>query len=188
MNKELDRECKRLERLIKSFKPTFSPVDSVSDVAAMINAPHIDDSLQLEERTKRTIEAIDFLSRPPHQITWFDAKQIHSLMWYELNPNRIRIGELRRHNVRIGSNVMPRHEFLSQLIDRAFPIQASTESSIVSWYRTFEAIHPFADGNGRVGGVIVAVMSKAALGFYLAPHTNNVTVYYSGVDKRFTGC
>ena len=34
------------------------------------------------------------------------------------------------------------------------------EFDIIRWYRALMIVHPFADGNGRVGGVIAAVASN----------------------------
>ena len=33
--------------------------------------------------------------------------------------------------------------------------------SLLIWYYRFEQIHPFQDGNGRVGGIVVAAISQA---------------------------
>ena len=32
--------------------------------------------------------------------------------------------------------------------------------TLKDWYHDFETIHPFQDGNGRVGGVTVAVLAR----------------------------
>ena len=32
--------------------------------------------------------------------------------------------------------------------------------SLVKWYTDFETIHPFLDGNGRVGGIVVTANNQ----------------------------
>ena len=38
--------------------------------------------------------------------------------------------------------------------------ELNDDNDIVEWYRNFQIVHPFVDGNGRVGGVIAAVASN----------------------------
>jgi fido (protein-threonine AMPylation protein) len=39
----------------------------------------------------------------------------------------------------------------------------------LAWYQQFETIHPFIDGNGRVGGVVIAVLSFNVNGVFTVP-------------------
>ena len=50
-------------------------------------------------------------------------------------------------------------------------MEIPTDEILLDWYSDFETIHPFQDGNGRVGGVVVAVYSNlwSTEGKYLAP-------------------
>jgi Fic family protein len=45
----------------------------------------------------------------------------------------------------------------------------NNEEELVWWYMLFETIHPFQDGNGRVGGIVVAIMSYSLYRKYLIP-------------------
>jgi fido (protein-threonine AMPylation protein) len=48
-------------------------------------------------------------------------------------------------------------------------MKITNEESIKNWYISFETIHHFSDGNGRVGGIILAAYSKYNLGTIIAP-------------------
>ena len=75
--------------------------------------------------------------------------------------------QFRRCNVLVGMHVPPRWELVSDLMDELAHVYSGRELSLDNlyrWYVDFETIHPFEDGNGRVGGVAVALLSAAALG------------------------
>ena len=44
-----------------------------------------------------------------------------------------------------------------------------SQENLRHWYFDFETIHPFVDGNGRVGGIIIAAATHRQHGIYLAP-------------------
>lgn len=98
--------------------------------------------------------------------------------WCSNLPNQhINIG-LRKIEVQVGNWKPPHPMFLQDLIERIFPITLYSDRffhtvpkvylsgnpdpiSIQYWYKLFQTIHPFEDLNGRVGGIILAVLSHS---------------------------
>lgn len=74
-----------------------------------------------------------------------------------------------------GGHRPPQHEAVPELMNRLlteYRPQPINRATVTQWYRDFETIHPFVDGNGRVGGCVVALLShyrRFKLGQFLTP-------------------
>ena len=147
------------------FNPTFTKTSSISECADLINRPHVDD---YPLRVNATGDALSYyIEHGTNYITEDVCKAIHSHIMWDMdvrNRGLWRRDEafLQKSNgelILLTAPIMIRGEIEDS---RLFPFRFNDivdESDIIRWYRTFEIIHPFMDGNGRVGGVIAAVAS-----------------------------
>ena len=69
-----------------------------------------------------------------------------------IEPNKNQ-GGLRKCGVRVGSRICPDWENVPELLHRL--LKYGTELSPLEFYKEFELIHPFVDGNGRTGKVLL---------------------------------
>lgn len=58
----------------------------------------------------------------------------------------------RQVGVQVGNNVKPQWHEVPRLMDNL--IEAWNRISSDEWYREFEEVHPFRDGNGRTGNIL----------------------------------
>lgn len=79
--------------------------------------------------------------------------ECHRILMIDLN-NRI-AGKIRNVNVRVGSSVKLDHNKVPERLDNLLTKYHVTEEQIKEWHLEFENIHPFEDGNGRIGRIIM---------------------------------
>lgn len=71
------------------------------------------------------------------------------------NLNKQIAGKIRSVNVRVGYHFMPKPNEIENLLNRLLEFTPKTEDEVEDWHIRFENIHPFADGNGRIGRIIM---------------------------------
>lgn len=74
-----------------------------------------------------------------------------------MSSHGVEPGYWRRHSVKVGNHIPPDGIHLEYLMGVWF--SQANKMTATALYRTFQTIHPFADGNGRVGGILLAVKS-----------------------------
>ncbi|MEA1882112.1 MAG: Fic family protein [Candidatus Marinimicrobia bacterium] len=105
-------------------------------------------------------------------------------------------GKYRDYNVRVGSHIAPQHQKVKWLLNQLvrFIVENKkdinpVEMSAIAHYR-FEKIHPFGDGNGRVGRLLMNHILWFSGYPILIIEYKNRNAYYRGLEKNedgFTG-
>lgn len=151
----------KIKQQAAQWNPRFFYTDDVAVCADAINKPHED----YPTRVESTQEIIGMLVSSDYvSITEFDANSIHS---YIFKGSNIAVGRYRTHSVTVGKHTPPEAIHIPELISNVFPVSIS--DNLEEWYSLFQTIHPYEDGNGRVGGVVIAVLSKLKSGRFLTP-------------------
>lgn len=100
-------------------------------------------------------------------------RQLHAWLLRGVRGDRTNPGQFRSDQVHIGSDrrfVPPPPERLQETLDQLEPLLESNPSEFdpLVWvylvHYQFEAIHPFLDGNGRVGRLLLALMTWRGCG------------------------
>ena len=142
------------------FKPKFYWTNNVFDNAERINRPHIKSEGEKENRIQDTIDILNDLSGVK-EITLNDAFNIQNRLLKSNNWRGIKAG-IREHEVGIKkadrTENTPSPHKVSELINQLFPVKPMDKEHLLEWYKQVQLIHPLSDLNGRVFGIIVALM------------------------------
>ena len=133
--------------------PTFDWVGTTDAAARQINIWHED----YPGRVGRTAAVLEAFKGPP-LLASLHLKAIHELIFGDTSHG----GDFRAVHVIVGQHRPPAVEDVPKLMEEledAYLGKITDLEVLKDWYSDFETIHPFQDGNGRVGGVIVAAYS-----------------------------
>ena len=163
------------------WSPAFMVVDTVEEAADKINLIHED----YPERVDITAVAVEALVEELHIADQYPVKlhqdlpkAVHQLVFNDQPWS----GHWRGIPVLVGNHRPPNAEMLEQLMtELAYYTAIEEQEDILDWYWDFETVHPFVDGNGRVGGIILAAVSKYLWDMYLVPHET----YVEGEEDDF---
>jgi hypothetical protein len=149
---------------VEPWEPTFTWVPTAKEAADRINSFHED----YPRRVPMTLNLLELPFRGPWAPGKVATQEVQALAlgavhWFLFNPEP-HAGRLRQVNVRVGRHRPPDSSWLPRLmaeLEEAYRGQVQTVDDLIAWYTDFETIHPFQDGNGRVGGIVVASFAHA---------------------------
>ena len=138
---------------VTPFEPEFEGVATIKEAADMINKPH--------EDYPRYVQATEKVLRKAQVGNTILSSKLLSIH-YLIFTDKSFAGRWRDINVYVGQHHPPKFDEVGEQMDELedyYTGKLNGIKTLIEWYKDFETIHPFQDGNGRVGGVIVAVRS-----------------------------
>lgn len=162
------------------WQPTFTNVDDVRIAADSILRPHEDYCLAMHDVVVNIIEREVAFAKTQEvyninirdvfsiQKELFDQKikKVQETNSWHLPSLYISLG-VRKITVKLPNTTPPAPIYIPDLLKNIFPItvengvfKTSTTTNLVEWFKIFQTIHPLDDLNGRVGGIILNILSK----------------------------
>jgi len=119
-----------------------------------------------------------------------DIKKMHFLLMHNLfkKPEKY-AGKYRPYNVQVGGKGCPLYEHIPKLMKNLeldiFKVESQNawQEDILNIHNKFETIHPFADGNGRTGRLILNWLSLKHLGMFNVVESEKRQKYYGGIRQ-----
>ena len=140
-----------------------------------------------------SIEGIDDIVDSTRTVTLFNQVKHASLelIMYEVHRKMrhlnsyCKAGKLRDYAVRVGTKKCLDHTEIIKKLAILFKEEPTTVQQILKWHVKFEKIHPFGDGNGRIGRFLMLVQATKQnvelpdMFFSIEELENNRSTYYA---------
>jgi hypothetical protein len=131
-----------------------------------------------------SINAFNYLLNQD-KLTIENIERTHYILTYNLlHPDYV--GKIRKIDVRVGSEICPKSYLVRPLLEKYIEKQSEvrTIKQIFENHVKFENIHPFADGNGRIGRMIVNWFCHKLDLPIVSFKYEDITDYYRLFDKE----
>lgn len=109
------------------------------------------ENVYAEQALEDALTAWNYLSNQS-ELTHDVVKHTHNLLLQNKQPDIA--GEYRTVQVYIGNDKPPHHSQIKPLLTELYNKTPNTAVEALQLHVTFEKIHPFEDGNGRIGRLI----------------------------------
>ena len=144
----------------EGWKPTFNWVETSTESASQINSFH-DDFPKFSRSTRVVIDELSEYAVPV-RVSQNSIMNVHYQI-FKHKGQSFQPGRYRECDVIVGNYKPPNYKWvgmhMQDLVNEHEYIHDLKE--LYDFYCKLESIHPFVDGNGRVGGTLVAIISHA---------------------------
>lgn len=125
----------------------------MSDLREYVRESNAIEGVYEESAVEETLEAWEFL-REQGVLTHESVKHAHKLIMWNREPNIAGIYGDQRHQVYVDSGRPPHPVAIEPKMETLFSWSPANQLEAIKWHIAFEQIHPFPDGNGRIGRLL----------------------------------